>query len=426
MPTRTAKPAKPATSARRPATRPLGAGGLMERLARGPVICAEGYLFEFERRGYLQAGAFVPEVVLEHPDLVEGLHRDFVRAGSDVVEAFTYYAHRAKLRMVGREKDLERINRTALRIAKKVARQTGTLLAGNICNTSIYGSDDPKSHRQVRRIFEEQIEWAVDAGVDFIVGETYSWVGEALLALEAIRRSGKPAVITLAIPREGRTRDGENIAEAGRRLEAAGADVVGLNCARGPATMLPLLRELRAAVKCHVGALPVPYRTTSAEPTFQSLSDPACGCIPDDRPFPTALDPFLCNRYRSGSSGRRPWPSASTTWGSAAAPAPTTSGAWPRASGGARRPAATRPTCPSTSCSAATSASARTTWPTARPTAAQPRPEAKPARLRQCADRHLGADPADRPTCRCLVRARPRVDHPLGHRGRTGRAAGRP
>src|ERR1051325_7786898 len=86
--------------------------GLLERLAAGPVICAEGYLFEFERRGYLQAGAYVPEVVLEHPELVESLHRDFVHAGSDVVEAFTYYAHSAKMRIVGREGDLESINRT--------------------------------------------------------------------------------------------------------------------------------------------------------------------------------------------------------------------------------------------------------------------------------------------------------------------------
>lgn len=278
--------------------------GLLARLAKGPVICAEGYLFEFERRGYLQAGAFVPMVVLEHPDLVEGLHRDFVHAGSDVVEAFTYYAHRAKLRMVGRERDLELINRTALRLAKKVARETGTLLAGNICNTSIYGADDQKSHQQARRIFDEQVEWAADAGVDFIVGETYSWGGEALLALEAIRRSGKPAVITLAVPREGRMREGWSVADAARRLEAAGADVVGLNCSRGPATMLPLLREMRSAVRCHVGALPVPYRTTPAEPTFQSLTDPSCACIPDNRPFPAALDPFICNRYEIGEFGK--------------------------------------------------------------------------------------------------------------------------
>ena len=276
--------------------------GLLERLAAGPVICAEGYLFEFERRGYLQAGAFVPEIVLEHPEMVEGLHREFVHAGSDVVEAFTYYAHRAKLKMVGREKDLARINRAALSIARKVARSTGTLLAGDICNTSIYALDDTASHKQARRTFDEQIGWAVDAGVDFIVGETYSWGSEALLALAAIKRSGKPAVMTLSVPREGRMRDGWTLTETAKRLQDGGADVVGLNCARGPATTLPLVREVRSAVTCHVAALPVPYRTTPAEPTFQSLTDPHGN--PDGRPFPTALDPFLCSRYEIAEFGK--------------------------------------------------------------------------------------------------------------------------
>ena len=75
--------------------------GLLERLEEGPVICAEGYLFELERRGYVQAGPFVPEAVLDHPEVVAQLHRDFVHAGSDVVPAFTYYAHREKMRLVG-------------------------------------------------------------------------------------------------------------------------------------------------------------------------------------------------------------------------------------------------------------------------------------------------------------------------------------
>src|SRR6516225_2256287 len=101
--------------------------GLLERLAQGPVICAEGYLFECERRGYLQAGAFVPEVVLEHPEVVAELHREFVHAGSDVVEAFTYYAHREKLRVVGQEHLLEPMQRQALQIAREVARESGTL-----------------------------------------------------------------------------------------------------------------------------------------------------------------------------------------------------------------------------------------------------------------------------------------------------------
>lgn len=121
--------------------------GLVESLARGPVVCAEGYLFECERRGYLQAGAFVPEVVLDHPDVVEELHREFVHAGSGVVEAFTYYGHREKLRVLGKEAILEPLNQQALSIAARVARETGTLLAGNLCNTNVYepGQPEPRS-----------------------------------------------------------------------------------------------------------------------------------------------------------------------------------------------------------------------------------------------------------------------------------------
>src|SRR3546814_5647917 len=115
--------------------------------------CAEGYLFELERRGYLQAGAYVPEVVLEHPDMVRQLHREFVHAGSDVVEAFTYYAHREKLRIIGKEELLEPLNRQALAIDKEVAEERGTLLAGNICNTNIYDPADPGHQRTLRNIF---------------------------------------------------------------------------------------------------------------------------------------------------------------------------------------------------------------------------------------------------------------------------------
>ncbi len=271
--------------------------GLLDRLDQGAVICAEGYLFEFERRGYLQAGAFVPEVVLEEPQLVANLHREFVHAGSDVVEAFTYYAHREKLRVIEKEHLLEPMNRQALQIAKEVANETGTLFAGDLANTNICVPGDESTFRAARGIFEEQVGWAMEAGVDFVVGETFSLLDEALVALEVIRAAGVPSVITLAIHRPGQTPEGISPAEACKRLEDAGADVVGLNCARGPQTMLPLLREIRAAVSCHVAALPVPYRTTEEEPTFQSLTDPAYANFPDNRPFPVALDPFTCNRY---------------------------------------------------------------------------------------------------------------------------------
>ncbi len=300
--------AKPQATSRsagtsRPAARGQGSErDLLARLKNGAVICAEGYVFELERRGYLQAGAFVPEVLFDHPEVVEQLHLDFVHAGSDVTQALTYYVHREKLRVIGREKDLVPMNRAALRIAKSVARRTGTLFAGDLCNTNIYDPADKSAIKEVARIFDEQVGWAVEAGVDYFVAETLGWAGEALMALEAIRRHSKvPVVVTFAMHQEELTRDGLTPAEACQRLEAAGADVVGLNCHRGPATMLPLLRQIRAAVKCHVAGLPVPYRTVPTQPSFMSLTDPCCG---DRRAFPVGLDPFVCTRAEIADFGR--------------------------------------------------------------------------------------------------------------------------
>ena len=278
--------------------------GLLERLREGPVVCAEGYLFELERRGDLQAGGFVPEVVLEHPEAVRQLHVEFVRAGSDVVETLTYYGHREKLRVVGKEDLLEPLNRQALELAREVAREHGALFAGDICNTNVYLEGDAESAAAARAMFEEQVAWAVEAGVDFVVAETYTWGAEALLALEVVKQAGLTAVVTLAIPHEGRTFEGWTPAEACRRLEDAGADVVGLNCLRGPQTMLPLLREIRTAVSIPVAGLPVPYRTSAAEQTFFTLTDPGYQGERGGRPFPDALDGLACTRYEIADFAR--------------------------------------------------------------------------------------------------------------------------
>ena len=171
--------------------------------------------------------------MLEDPEVVAQLHREFVHAGSDVVEAFTYYGHRAKLRLIGKEDLLEALNRQALAIAKDVAHETGALFAGDISNTNVFLPDD-EARREVRAMFDEQVAWAVDADVDYVIGETFSWAEEALLALESIKATGLPAVITLAIHQDPVTRDGMSPEEACKRLEDAGAAVVGLNCSRGP------------------------------------------------------------------------------------------------------------------------------------------------------------------------------------------------
>jgi betaine-homocysteine S-methyltransferase len=288
--------------------------GLLERLDTDGIVCAEGYLFEMERRGYLTAGEFVPEVALEHPEALRILHRDFQHAGSDVVQAFTYNAHREKMRIIDKEDLLEPLNRAALQIAREVAADVPrgiepNLLAGNISNSNIWNPEDRRSRQAVQGMFEEMVGWAVDAGVDYIIGETFYYAEEAFKALETIKQSGLPVVITIAPMAENIMRDGWRIVDTCMELEQRGADVVGMNCFRGPATMMPYLKEIRAAVACHVAALPVPYRTTEKQPTFFNLDDHN-GCTvpsPHGRTFPTALDPLYCNRYEMRAFAEEAW-----------------------------------------------------------------------------------------------------------------------
>ena len=164
---------------------------LLSRLDEGPVIFAEGYLFAMERRGYLSAGPFVPEVVLEHPDVVSQLHREFIRAGSDIVQAFTYYGHREKLRIIGKEHLLEQMQKNALKIAKDAANEFKDLdlmVCGDVANTNIFDPKDKNSFKECQKMYEEQVLWAKEAGVDFIVAETINWVNEMKIALNAIKK----------------------------------------------------------------------------------------------------------------------------------------------------------------------------------------------------------------------------------------------
>jgi betaine-homocysteine S-methyltransferase len=267
---------------------------LEKKLQEGTVICAEGYLFELERRGHLQAGPFVPEVVLDNPEVVEQVHREFVNAGSDVVLAFTYYAHEEKLKSIGRTESVEDLNKKALQIAKQVADETGTILAGNISNTWVYDPQDEQSWEEVKRQHREQVQWAKDAGADFIVAEMFEYLGEAELALEVVQEFGLPAVVNLGVSQEN-TRDGVEPTEALQKLSDQGALVVGLNCLRGPETMIPIIQKLREekGYEGYVAAVPVPYHTHGACPSFRHLKRKD-----DKSAFTVDLDEHLLGRYQ--------------------------------------------------------------------------------------------------------------------------------
>ena len=128
--------------------------------------------------------------------------------------------------------------------------------------------------------------------------------------MEAIQAGGLPAVVTISPMSGEEMRDGRGIVDTCKELAERGADVTGMNCFRGPNTMMPHIRKIRAAVPGHIAALPITFRTTEEEQTFFSLKDedPNCSCpSPHGRPFPTALDPKYVNRYEIRAFAEEAW-----------------------------------------------------------------------------------------------------------------------
>jgi betaine-homocysteine S-methyltransferase len=258
--------------------------GILERLKEGPVLGDGGYLLELEKRGWVRAGPFTPEVALTRPDALRELHTEFREAGADVLQTLTFYASRDKLATVGLENRLEELNRAAVRIAREVAGDK-CLVAGNISLTWMYEPGSASAADRVRKTFDEQLAVQVEEGVDFIIGETFSFLGEALLAVERARKTGLPVMVTICFENQNETADGKTAAEAAKALQGAGADIVGMNCLRPPEHMLAHMEEMRKATGGFLACQPVAYHTPREKPDFTSLPE-----------FPLGLDPLQHTR----------------------------------------------------------------------------------------------------------------------------------
>ena len=258
--------------------------GILQRLSEGVVLGDGGYLLELEQRGWVRAGPFTPEVALTRPEALHELHVEFREAGAEVLQALTFYGSRDKLATVGMADRLEELNRAAIRIARHAAGDR-CLVAGNLSLTWMYDPNDHASPDRVRRLFDEQLAVMTDEHVDFIIGETFSWTGEALLAVERIRAARLPAMVTMCFENTDYTPEGQTPGESARLLADAGADVVGVNCLRNPEHTLPLMRQIRDSVRGYIAAQPAAYRTPPGKPDFTSLPE-----------FPTGLEPLQLSR----------------------------------------------------------------------------------------------------------------------------------
>ncbi|HJQ37570.1 MAG TPA: bifunctional homocysteine S-methyltransferase/methylenetetrahydrofolate reductase [Thermoanaerobaculia bacterium] len=187
------------------------------------------------------------ELNVRNPEIVLETHRQYVRCGAEILETNTYGANRVKLRGFGIEEELRDINLRAAELARKAAGDS-VYVAGAIGPLGIriepYG---PTALEEARDFFREQAEALRDGGVDLIIAETFSNISEIEQAIAAIHEvCNLPVIAQMTIGTDGRTVYGDSPRDIAQRLERAGADVIGLNCAVGPDLMLDAVEEMAA------------------------------------------------------------------------------------------------------------------------------------------------------------------------------------
>ena len=197
------------------------------------------------------------ELVLKQPDLIRDIHREYVRAGAELLETNTFGANPVKLAQYGLAGDTERINQAAASLARDAAGS----------RASVLGAIGPLGVRiepfgemgvaEARDAFSRQVDGLLAGGVDGFIIETFSDVEEVRAAFEAIRsRSDLPVVAQMTVGTDGKTYYGTEPATFGPWLEAMGADVVGVNCSVGPHGVLEVIEQLARVVRVPLSAQP--------------------------------------------------------------------------------------------------------------------------------------------------------------------------
>jgi homocysteine S-methyltransferase len=209
------------------------------------------------------------------PELVAGVHREYVRAGADVLETNTFGANRLKLAVFGLAEKLHDINVAGARIARRVARERA-YVAGAIGPLGIriepwgkIGVDEAESY------FREQAQALLDGGVDLFVLETFGDLNEIRAAIAAVRSiSDLPIVAQMTTEEDGSSLDGTLPERFAPALVERGATVVGLNCSVGPAPMLETIERIEQSVRVPLSAQPNAGRPRDIEGRTIYLSSP--------------------------------------------------------------------------------------------------------------------------------------------------------
>lgn len=214
--------------------------------AQRPVLLDGGMGTLLQDRG-LEDGAPGELWNLENPDAVRAAHAAYADAGARILTSNTFGGTQPRLQMHGLGDRVVEVNRSAAQIARSVADERGLLVAGDLGPTGeLLAPLGTLTREQAQELFAEQLIGLVEGGIDLVLVETLSDVGEAEAALAAARQIAPdlPVAVTMSFDSNLRTMMGVRPAEAATRLAAAGADAVGANCGRGPEEMEIIAAEM--------------------------------------------------------------------------------------------------------------------------------------------------------------------------------------
>ena len=197
------------------------------------------------------------ELSVSHPELVQEVHQEYLRAGAEVLETNTFGANPVKLSAFGLAEKTEEINRAAAQLARSVANGQASVV-GAIGPLGVriepYG---PTSTEEAVAAFGRQVEGLERGGVDGFILETFADLDEIRAAIKAVRLvSNLPVVAQMTVGDDGRTVYGTDVETVATVLTEAGVDVIGLNCSVGPAVMLDAIERMAAVTEKPLSALP--------------------------------------------------------------------------------------------------------------------------------------------------------------------------
>src|SRR5437763_11974102 len=230
----------------------------LTRLQKSAVLC-DGAMGTLRYSKGVFINRCYDELNLSQPDLIRGVHREYLQAGAEIIETNTFGGNSFRLARHSMADRVHEVNLAGARIAKEAAKSFDGWVGGSIGPLGIRIEPLGKtSFEEARAAFREQISALLEGGVDVLILETFGYLEELHQAYKAAREvdSNVPVIAQVTVNEEANCVDGSTPEVFGPRLEEWGADVLGCNSSVGPVAMLEPIERVRAATKIPIAAQP--------------------------------------------------------------------------------------------------------------------------------------------------------------------------